>query len=386
MGIDTGRNNRGELYNTSCTYPAPSAKLPMYTTLIRPLLFQLDPETAHQLAIATVKTIGYSRPLQHLVRNFYHYGHPALTQTLWGISFPNPLGLAAGFDKNGEGVLGWAHLGFGFAEIGTVTAHPQSGNPRPRLFRLPADSAILNRMGFNNQGAVVIAERLQQYRTRGSIPIPIGINLGKSRITPLPDASADYMHSFQLCHPLGDYFVINVSSPNTEGLRSLQAVSALTEIITTLQAVNHPPKPLLVKIAPDLSFSELEDILAVCLGLNIAGIIATNTTTDRSSLTDHKFRHEAGGISGVPLRSRSTEIIKYIYRATQGKLPIIGVGGINSVNSAWEKLTAGASLLEIYTGLVYEGLGVVPQILKGIVQRMAEVGVAHLQMIVGTEA
>ncbi|MFN3927114.1 MAG: quinone-dependent dihydroorotate dehydrogenase [Pseudanabaenaceae cyanobacterium] len=357
---------------------------PLYTAILRPLLFRLDPERAHQLAIALVQQIGKNPPLQKLAQQLFGYAHPALSQTIWGLHFPNPIGLAAGFDKNGSGIGAWADLGFGFAEIGTVTAHPQAGNPRPRLFRIPQDQAILNRMGFNNDGAVQIAQKLQTYRQQCKLTVPLGINLGKSKVTPLEQAPTDYLQSFQLCYEWGDYFVVNVSSPNTEGLRNLQNTAPLTEILTTLQAVNTKNKPLLIKIAPDLTWAEIDAILEVCYAQNISGIIATNTTVDKTNLSDRHFTAQAGGISGLPLQKKSTEIIRYIYQHTEGKLPIIGVGGINSSESAWEKLTAGASLLQVYTGLVYQGFALNRQILQGIIEKMNKIGIYHLQEIVGS--
>jgi len=354
-----------------------------YESLLRPLIFELEPELAHRLAIAAVKLIGNSPTLQRWLSGQLSVIDPLLEQTLWGVSFPNPLGLAAGFDKNAEGLGAWQYLGFGFAEVGTITAYAQGGNPQPRLFRLVADEAILNRMGFNNQGAEAIAHRLENYRKHSAVSIPIGINLGKSQITPLEQAVADYLASFQRLQNLGDYFVINVSSPNTVGLRSLQAEAQLTGIIKTLQEANHAGKPLLVKIAPDLSFAEIDQVLGVCLGQGISGIIATNTTISREGLSTTKYHHEAGGISGQPLQERSTQIVRYIHRATQGKLPIIGVGGINSVESAWHKLSAGASLLQVYTGLVYHGWGLTRRILEGIAQKMRSLGLQNIREAVG---
>jgi dihydroorotate dehydrogenase len=357
----------------------------LYTNLLRPLLFRLDPESAHQLAIVSVKTIGNNPLLQKLVNPLFNYHNPILKQQIWNLEFSNPIGLAAGFDKNAEGIGAWHSLGFGYAEMGTITAHPQQGNPRPRLFRLQRDRAILNRMGFNNKGAETIAKAIHQSKQKYQPLIPIGINLGKSKITPLERASDDYLISFQLLKELGDYFVINVSSPNTEGLRSLQAVSALTQIISTLQSANTNRKPLLLKIAPDLTYGEIDDILQVCADQHINGIIATNTTTARSQLKEKSYSQEAGGISGAPLQQKSTDIIRHIYRRTQGKLTIIGVGGIDSPETAWTKITAGASLLQIYTGLVYQGLGLTRSILNGLVSIMHQNGINHISEAIGKE-
>jgi dihydroorotate dehydrogenase len=350
-------------------------------SLVRPLIFQLEPELAHNLAIATVKLIARSPTLQHWLSSQLAVSDPLLEQQLWGLEFPNPLGLSAGFDKNAEGLGAWHCLGFGFAEVGTITAYPQEGNPQPRLFRLVADQAILNRMGFNNHGAEAIARRMENYLKHSPVSIPIGINLGKSRITPLEQSAEDYLASFQRLRHLGDYFVINVSSPNTLGLRSLQTAAQLTAIVKALQQANHAGKPLLVKIAPDLTFAEIDQVLGVCTAQGINGIIATNTTTSREGLSTTKY--QAGGISGQPLEKRSTEIVRYIYRVTQGNLPIIGVGGIDSPESAWQKISAGASLLQVYTGLVYHGWGLTRRILQGIADKVRSLGLQNIREAVG---
>lgn len=320
------------------------------------------------------------------------FHHPYLEQTLWGCKFPNPLGLAAGFDKDGIAARIWSDFGFGFTELGTVTLHPQAGNPQPRLFRLPLDQAALNRMGFNNQGAEAMARRLRgrggggddgdkmnAITDRPSSFIPLGINLGKSKITPLEAAVEDYLGSFRLLKELGDYFVVNVSSPNTPGLRSLQATEQLEPILAALQQENQGQKPLLVKIAPDLEWEAIGAILDLAQTHRLAGIIATNTTIRRDHLktqtiaaTGKLVTEEAGGISGAPLRERSTEIIRFIYRQTHGTLPIIGVGGIFTAEDAWEKITAGAHLVQVYTGWIYEGPWMVKRILKELVEKLEE--------------
>jgi dihydroorotate dehydrogenase len=312
------------------------------------------------------------------LERLFCYRDPRLSVSLWGLTFPNPLGLAAGFDKDGLALGVWPSLGFGFVEVGTITPQPQPGNPKPRLFQLPQDRAALNRMGFNNQGAAALAERLRRLHQR---PIPIGINLGKAKITPLEEAAADYLASFRLLQDLGDYFVVNVSSPNTPGLRSLQAAEQLEPILSALQRENQKRKPLLVKIAPDLDWPDIDSILELAQDHQLAGIVATNTTLRRDNLKtrflpgrgipfapaeSRPILAEAGGISGAPLRERSTQVIRYIHRSTQGKLPIIGVGGIFTLADALEKLEAGASLLQVYTGWVYEGPGMVPQLLRGL--------------------
>jgi len=318
--------------------------------------------------------------------------HPALRQQLWGLDFDNPVGLAAGFDKDGIGAALWAHFGFGFAELGTVTLHGQVGNPRPRLFRLPQDHAALNRMGFNNHGADALAARLKQLPSP-SAPFPLGINLGKSKITSLDLAADDYLGSFRLLKGLGDYFVVNVSSPNTPGLRSLQDASQLDRILARLQHENTEHKPLLVKIAPDLEWEAIADIITLAQTHQMAGIIATNTTIRRDGLTTHLLpgvgtylADEPGGISGAPLRQRSTDVIRFIYQKTAGTLPIIGVGGIFTADDAWEKITAGASLVQVYTGWLYEGPQLIPHILAGLAQKLTDHGLTHIHDAVGSAA
>jgi dihydroorotate dehydrogenase len=321
----------------------------------------------------------------------YCLSDPRLQQSLWGISFANPVGLAAGFDKDGVASGIWSCFGFGFAELGTVTFHAQPGNPRPRLFRLIEDQAALNRMGFNNQGAAMLQERLTKRWSEQNHPIPLGINLGKSKVTDLEAAAADYLASFQLLQELGDYFVVNVSSPNTLGLRSLQTTEALEPILATLQQANTTQKPLLVKIAPDLEWEAIAAVLELALKHRLAGIIATNTTicreglkTQRLAATGNLIEAEAGGISGAPLRQRATEAIRFIYQETKGQLPIIGVGGIFTAEDAWEKITAGASLIQVYTGWIYEGPEMVKQVLQGLLKNLQVYGFTTLTDAVGS--
>lgn len=363
-----------------------------YKTAVRPLLFgsQLDPEWLHNRSLALLSWLDRARPapVLPLLSANYTLSDPRLVQTLWGKTFSNPVGLAAGFDKNGVAAGTWPLLGFGFAELGTVTAHAQPGNPKPRLFRLTADRAALNRMGFNNAGSAALQTRLQD-RTQG-IAAPIGINLGKSKITPLDQAPADYQTSFERLQHLGDYFVVNVSSPNTPGLRSLQDRDQLTGILNAIQSVNTTQKPVLVKIAPDLTDDAIHDVVSLAMEKNLAGIIATNTTIRRDGLqtqtvNGHAIASEAGGVSGQPVRSRSTEVIRLIWQQTQGELPIIGVGGIASTADAWEKITAGASLVQIYTGWVYEGPGLVKTILQGLLRALEQHDLPNIQAAVGWE-
>ncbi len=327
-----------------------------YEHFVRPLLFRMDPETAHHLTLGVLRVPGALAGL----RGFSPAPQPL---TLFGVSFRNPLGLAAGFDKNGVAIPVWEALGFGFVEIGTVTARPQSGNPRPRIFRYSGPEALINRLGFNNDGAEVIAQRLGRLRGSARLPsIPIGINLGKSRLTPIEEAAADYLYSFRLLQPLADYIALNVSSPNTPGLRSLQEHAALVELLRTITSENAlfpAPKPILLKIAPDLSEMEMKEIISACEEFAIAGIIATNTTLDHSAIAPDA--DEQGGLSGSPLRGRSTAVVSLLRAHT--RLPIIGVGGIFDAASAREKFKAGAQLLQVYTGYVYRGPGLLREIL-----------------------
>jgi dihydroorotate dehydrogenase len=276
------------------------------------------------------------------------------------------VGLAAGFDKNAVALEGWALLGFGFAEVGTITSRAQPGNPKPRIFRLPEQRALINRLGFNNEGVDAIANRLHHAQTSGHWPrIPIGINIGKSRVTPMEEATADYLLSFERLHAVGDYFVLNVSSPNTPGLRSLQDREALRELLETVQRRNSSQKPLLLKIAPDLTWEAIEEIISLAHEHHLAGLVATNTTIDHSSVPENK--RERGGLSGAPLRERSTEIVRFIAKSSH--LPIIAVGGIDSVDAALEKFDAGASLVQLYTGFIYEGPGLIRRICRALIDR-----------------
>lgn len=357
-----------------------------YIQYLRPLIFnrlKLDPEWLHGYAIGTLNWLGQPKParsgIQNWARQQFGYGDPRLDQRVWGLSFPNPLGLAAGFDKDGEAALAWPLFGFGYAELGTVTRHAQPGNPPPRLFRLVEDEAALNRMGFNNKGSAALAARLALNWDHHRPTIPIGINLGKSKITPLEEAAEDYRTSFCALKPYGDYFVVNVSSPNTPGLRSLQAADQLAPILAALQGENDAQKPLLVKIAPDLDWPDIDAVIEVAQEYRLAGLIATNTTLSRQGLktqilpqTGRPITEEAGGISGAPLRQRSTEVIRYIYQRTEGQLPIVGVGGIFTAEDAWDKITAGATLLQTYTGWIYEGPWMVQRMMAGLVAKLEE--------------
>jgi dihydroorotate dehydrogenase len=379
--------------------------LDFYRFALRPLLFsglKTDPEWAHERALDALHFLDsrsnsrLAPTLRAAMEQSFCLRDSRLEQTLWGLKFPNPLGLAAGFDKNGAAANVWPSFGFGFAEVGTVTFHPQPGNPHPRLFRLLQDDAILNRMGFNNLGAAALASKLevksnlQQSSSTPHSPFPLGVNLGKSKVTPLEDAAKDYLASFRLLKDWGDYFVVNVSSPNTPGLRSLQNASSLSTILASLQEENQAIKPILIKIAPDLEWEAIASILDLAKQYQLAGIIATNTTISREDLTTKIIEatgkpvtEEAGGISGAPLRQLSTEIIKFIWRETQGQLPIIGVGGIFTAEDAWDKITAGASLVQVYTGLVYEGPWMMKRTLKGLLQKLDDKGLNSISEAVG---
>ncbi|MEH2292138.1 quinone-dependent dihydroorotate dehydrogenase [Nostoc sp.] len=369
----------------------------IYKFAIRPLLFNVvktDSEWLHQQTIRSFSWLSQtpaSWANQRLKKSLCLYDS-RLEQNLFGLNFPNPVGLAAGFDKDGVAAGIWSNLGFGFAELGTVTFHAQPGNPRPRLFRLPLDKAALNRMGFNNRGAAAMAARLAQEKHELTQSIPIGINLGKSKVTPLEAAAQDYLDSFRTLLDFGDYFVVNVSSPNTPGLRSLQDASMLGVILDLLQQENTTQKPIFVKIAPDLEWSAIADIISLAKTYQLAGIIATNTTIRRDGLktqvidqTGKSPQDEAGGISGEPLRDRSTEVIRFIWQQTQGEIPIIGVGGIFSPEDAWEKITAGASLIQVYTGWIYEGPLMVRRILSGLLVLLEQSGLNSINEAVGLE-
>ncbi len=330
-----------------------------YDWIARPLLFQMDPETAHHFALDLLRAVPRVPGGLALLRSF---APPPQPRTLFGLQFRNPVGLAAGFDKNGVAIPAWEALGFGFVEIGTVTAKPQPGNPRPRIFRYPSERALINRLGFNNDGADTVGERLRRLRESRFRPsIPIGVNIGKTKVTPLAEAAADYLYSFRRLAPVADYIALNVSSPNTPGLRSLQehdALVALLRVVTKENAHLPLPKPILLKIAPDLSDEALERIVAACEGCELAGIIATNTTLDHSAVAS--AADQAGGLSGAPLRLRSTAIVRFLRSRT--RLPIIAVGGISDEASAQEKFEAGAQLLQLYTGFVYRG----PELIREI--------------------
>lgn len=348
--------------------------------LVRPLLFHLDAETAHHLAF---RLLAVAQPV--LARR-HAYSSAALRQDLWGLTFPNPIGLAAGFDKDARLPRAWAGLGFGYAELGTITAQAQPGNPQPRIFRLASERALINRLGFNNAGAADAAARLSRL-DRAQRHIPLGINIGKSRITPIERAVADYRECFRVLAPHADYIVINVSSPNTPGLRDLQGQQHLSELLTALQDDNArlpQRRPLLVKLSPDMADDDLAAAVATIEALRGDGIVATNTTVRRDLLAQPTA--EAGGLSGAPLRDLATHTVRRVHQLSGGRLAIIGVGGIFSAEDAWEKITAGASLVQVYSGLVYEGPGVARSIVQGLRQKVVEAGFDTIRQAVGSNA
>ena len=332
-----------------------------YEHFVRPALFRMEPEKAHHFALNCLRRAPQIPGALALLRSF---APPPQPRTLFGLSFPNPIGLAAGFDKNGVAIPAWEALGFGFVEIGTVTAQGQPGNPAPRIFRYPQQSALINRLGFNNDGADVVAARLRKLRQSSLRPsIPIGVNLGKSKATPLEEAPADYLYSFRQLHSVADYIVLNVSSPNTPGLRSLQEHAALVALLRAITGENarlSRPKPILLKIAPDLSDESLEEILGAVEEFGLAGLIATNTTLDHSAIAP--AADEVGGLSGAPLRERATAVVRFLRSRTQ--LPIIASGGVADPDSGREKIAAGAQLLQIYTGLVYRGPNLISELAR----------------------
>lgn len=332
---------------------------------MRPVLFLQDSEAIHNRTLRMLAFASRHKALCSFAQALY--GAPAKPVEAFGLKFPNPVGLAAGMDKFAAALPIWECLGFGFTELGGVTWHAQPGNDKPRMFRAIPDRALINRMGFNNPGAEAMAKSLAEWKRSNNWPThPVGINLGKSKVTPLEKAAEDYANSFRTLRDYADFFVVNVSSPNTPNLRQLQDKAALDEILIALQQLNFAPrKPILVKIAPDLSFEAIDEILGLASQRQLAGIVATNTTITRPQSSNPTYA-QTGGLSGAPLRERSTEIIRHIHKQTAGKLPIIGVGGIFTVADAQEKLEAGASLLQIYTSLVYEGPAVIKTIVAGL--------------------
>jgi dihydroorotate dehydrogenase len=342
----------------------------MYKYFVRPFLFLLDAERIHHLVFSILRLKGSIPGFKQLVALLFSYQHPSLSKNLFGITFKNPVGLAAGFDKDAKLIDELACFGFGFIEIGTLTPKPQPGNDKPRLFRLPADQALINRMGFNHEGVEAAVERLKKRKSN----VIVGGNIGKNKVTPNENALDDYAFCMDALYPVVDYFVVNVSSPNTPGLRELQEKEPLRKLLSFVKSrmvANLKPKPVLLKIAPDLTVEQLDDVIEILKETKTDGVIATNTTISRDGLTAEPHVVEqigAGGLSGKPLRDRSTEVIRYLRRELGTDYPIIGVGGIMSVEDALEKLNAGADLIQLYTGFIYEGPGLVKRILKALVK------------------
>lgn len=339
----------------------------MYKSIIRPFLFKQDAEKVHHFTANSLRFIFGIPGAKAIYKSLFVVEDSRLQRQVFGLTFKNPIGLAAGFDKDAKLYKEMDALGFGFVEIGTVTPKAQEGNPQPRLFRLLDDHAIINRMGFNNEGVLAAVERLKSNKN-----VLIGGNIGKNKVTPNEEANSDYAICFEALYPYVDYFVVNVSSPNTPNLRDLQDKEPLTQLLFSLQERNAKqakPKPILLKIAPDLTNSQLADIVDIVQTTQIAGVIATNTTLSRENLTSEN-QTQMGGLSGQPLTKRSTEVIRFLHQQSQGTFPIIGVGGIHSVEDAIEKLDAGASLIQLYTGFIYEGPGLIRDINKALLKRM----------------
>ncbi len=340
----------------------------MYKSLLKPLLFLKKPEAAHHLTFDLTKLTFNLPVVQSALKANFRLDDPLLERKVFGLKFKNPVGLAAGFDKDAKLIDEMAMLGFGFIEIGTLTPKPQEGNPQPRLFRLPQDEALINRMGFNNGGVLEAVERLKKRKS----DVIVGGNIGKNKVTPNENAVDDYLYCLEALHPYVDYFVVNVSSPNTPNLRDLQEKEPLKALLSAVKSANdkkEKPKPILLKIAPDLTDGQLDDIIEIVLETEIDGVIATNTTIDRSALKTDKNQVEAigaGGVSGKVLKNRSTEVIRYLNQKSIGAFPIIGVGGIYSAEDAIEKLQAGASLVQVYSGMIYEGPSLIKRIKKGL--------------------
>jgi dihydroorotate dehydrogenase len=340
----------------------------MYKSIIRPLLYTMDPEKAHYFTTGWLQRFHNLGLLNSPIAPSFKVEDKKLKRKVFGLTFPNPVGLAAGFDKDAKWIDPLAELGFGFIEIGTVTPKGQPGNPKPRLFRLVEDEALINRMGFNNDGVEAAVERIKKSQHK----VPIGGNIGKNKVTPNDKALDDYRIAFEKLYDHVDYFAVNVSSPNTPGLRELQGKDELKRIFETLfeyRAKQSQSKAILLKIAPDLTEDQLADIVSLVGEINIDGLIATNTTLDRSNLKSRKsLAEQAGGLSGVPVLSKSTDVIKFIHRESNGSIPIIGVGGIHKPEDALEKINAGASLVQLYTGFIYEG----PWLIKNINKRLLQ--------------
>jgi dihydroorotate dehydrogenase len=363
----------------------------LYKSLVRPLLFLKDPEEAHEQTLALLSRLGF---FAGALERFFGIDDSRLRVKFSSLTFPNPVGLAGGFDKNGLAIKTWPGFGFGFVEIGAVTAYGQPGNPKPRLFRLAKDQALINRLGFNNEGAQVIRARLAALRGNGvPLRIPLGINIGRTKVVETKDAAGDFLFTFETLFPYGDFFTVNVSSPNTPQLRDLQEKSLLADLLTAIQDKNRElaakkaiqEKLILVKVAPDMEFSQLDEIVDVVRSKRLAGIIATNATAFLRERLVSKI-DQPGGLSGKPLKDKATSFVRHIYKAAEGRLPIIGVGGIFTADDAYEKIKAGATAVQILTGFVYEGPAIVKRINQGLLKLMERDGLKHISEAVGSAA
>jgi dihydroorotate dehydrogenase len=358
----------------------------LYRSLLRPVLFSLPPETVHELALKSLSLF----PPSVIAKLAHTKNDESLAIERFGLRFSNPIGLAAGFDKDGIALQTLSALGFGCIEAGTVTFHAQPGNPRPRLFRLPKDKALINRAGFNNHGAAEFVKRVSKQRP----PCVLGVSIGKSKIAPIERATEDYLASFEIVYPVADYIAVNVSSPNTPQLRELQKTDHLTELLGALQkrnlelAAKHGRRsrmPLLVKLSPDIPETDLESIVTTIQQHQIDGIIATNTTIERTGLHESGDLPE-GGLSGAPLKERSTRFVARIFQILKGQLPIVGVGGVFTAEDAWEKIVAGASLVQLYTGFIYRGPSVAREVNEGLTSILKREGLEHIEQAVGLKA
>jgi len=361
----------------------------IYKTFIRPWLFRKDPEESHERTLALLSHFGF---FCGAIESFHRVENPRLRVKIGPLSFANPVGLAAGFDKNAVAPKVISAFGFGFMEVGAITAQAQPGNPKPRLYRLPQDLALINRLGFNNEGAEALRTKLARMRSQGLLPtIPLGINIGRTKIVETKDAVGDFLSCFEKLFPFGDFFTLNVSSPNTPHLRELQEKSLLTELLTAIQEKNYAlgldhgidPKPLFVKIAPDMELPQLDDIIEVVVRLKLTGIVATNATAFMREKLKSPVGKEPGGLSGRPIASAVTAIVSHIYRKASGRISIIGVGGIFSAEDAYDKIKAGADAIQIYTGWVYEGPGAVKRINQGLLKLLERDGLRVISEAVG---
>ena len=364
----------------------------LYKSIFRPLLFRKDPESSHEMILAL---LARSEFLCSTIEEFFKIDDERLVIKIGPLTFPNPVGLAAGFDKNAVAPKAISSFGFGFMEIGAITAQAQPGNPKPRLYRLPEDDALINRLGFNNEGAAAIALKLDRLRARGAWPkIPLGMNIGRTKIVETKDAVADFLACFEKLFPHGDFFTLNVSSPNTPNLRDLQEKSLLHDLLSAVQEKNRQlaggvkiePKPVFVKIAPDMDFTQVDEIIEVVESAKVAGIVATNATAFMRENLKSRHGPQPGGLSGRPITALVTSFIAHIHKSTRGQLPIIGVGGIFDAQDAYDKIKAGANAVQIYTGWIYEGPGAVKRINKGLLQLIERDGLSQISQAVGLEA